>query len=351
VPRRAGEWRAEPLPAGPPAPAPRPGRRIAAVAAGVLLLALLVVYAGLWPVLERLQALGWRAPLVLVPYVGIAVLDTLGWRRTLPKAVAERISFGTLYLARLAGEAVNSLTPTAVGGEPVKAHLLRSSGVSGSDGFASVVIAKTALTVSQIAFILLGLAALFDRLDRGAIGAAYLALLLVLAAGFTALVVRMQLRGPVSTVWRWLERIAPHARVVARLEETARAIDVRLADFYAIERGAFLSATLWHFAAWLLGVLEVQVILVLVGAPIGLRDAFIIEALAQPVRAAALFIPGGLGAQEVGGVALCSFLGVPEAVGVTLWLLKRARELVFDGVGLAYLARHTARHAISRPTG
>ena len=36
-------------------------------------------------------------------------------------------------------------------------------------------------------------------------------------------------------------------------------------------------------------------------------------------------------------MAVCSFLGIPEAAGVTLWLLKRARELVFDSAGLLYL--------------
>ena len=76
----------------------------------------------------------------------------------------------------------------------------------------------------------------------------------------------------------------------------------------------------------------------LIGHPLGLLDALLVEALVQPVRAAAIVIPGGLGAQEVGGVALCRFLGIPEPVAVTLWLLKRGREFVFDGVGLIYLA-------------
>jgi len=51
----------------------------------------------------------------------------------LPPAVAARVPFVSLYLTRMAGEAVNSLT-VAVGGEPLKAHLLRAFGVSGSDG-------------------------------------------------------------------------------------------------------------------------------------------------------------------------------------------------------------------------
>jgi uncharacterized membrane protein YbhN (UPF0104 family) len=88
----------------------------------------------------------------------------------------------------------------------------------------------------------------------------------------------------------------------------------------------------------------VKLFMTLLGEPISLRDALIVEALPQPIRAVALIIPGGLGAQEVGGVALCSFLGIPEAAGVALWLLKRGRELVFDAVGLVYLTRRTAMH-------
>ena len=69
---------------------------------------------------------------------------------------------------RLAGEAVNNLTPTAnMGGEAVKVYLLRQRGVPGDAGTASVVAAKTALTVSQVAFILVGLPFFLYRLDIG----------------------------------------------------------------------------------------------------------------------------------------------------------------------------------------
>src|SRR5262245_51558583 len=132
---------ATPGPADPPAPSPRRrGRRrtLITFALGALLLALLLRYAGIDEIHERLGDLGWWSPLILVPYLIVNVFDTLGWRRTLPAAAAARVPFFSLYLARMAGEAVNSVTPTAaVGGEPVKAHLLRSWGVTGSDGVAS----------------------------------------------------------------------------------------------------------------------------------------------------------------------------------------------------------------------
>src|SRR5438046_5795202 len=227
----------------------RAAGKAAAIAAGALLLAFLLYPAGIGPVFVRLRVLGWGTPLIVLPYLVIAAFDALGWRCTLPAQA--RVPFGAVYLARMAGEAVNSLTPTAVTGEPLKAHLLRAWGVSAADGVASIVIAKTALTVSQIFFILLGLAALFDRLDQEALGAAWLALLVVIAIAFSLTLVRLQRRGPALAAWRWLSRLVPRAGFVARLEGGAQGIDARLADFYTIERGAFLRSTLWHLCGWL----------------------------------------------------------------------------------------------------
>jgi putative membrane protein len=318
-------------------------RTLATMAVGGLLLLLVVSHAGVAPVLERVRAMGWAAPLLFAPYLLINMLDTMAWRRALSPEAAMRVPFWAQYLARIAGEAVNSVTPTAaVGGEPVKAQLIRAYGVSGSDAVASVVIAKTALTLSQIAFILLGVPVLAWRFGRPGLGLASFVVLVALALVFARFLVGVQRRGPAHAAWRWLVRVFPRSRTVGRLGERAAAIDERLEGFYRIERHAFRTATLWHFAAWLLGVVEVWIIMRLIGAPVSWLDALVLESLAQPIRAVALFIPGGLGAQELGGVALCHLLGIPDAPAVTLWLLKRARELAFDVVGIAYLAQRTA---------
>jgi putative membrane protein len=318
-------------------------RTIATLAIGALLLLLVISYAGVAPVLERVRAMGWAAPFLFAPYLIINTLDTMAWRRALSPEAAAQVPFFAQYLARIAGEAVNSVTPTAaVGGEPVKAQLLRAWGVPGHEAVASVVIAKTALTLSQIAFILLGVPVLAARFGRPIVGAVVFAVLVALALVFARFLVGVQRRGLVHAAWRRLVRWFPRSRAVGRLGERAAAIDERLGDFYRIEQHAFRTATLWHFAAWLLGVVEVWLIMQLIGAPISWPDALILESLAQPIRAVALFIPGGLGAQELGGVALCHLLGIADAPAVTLWLLKRARELFFDVVGIAYIAHRTA---------
>jgi len=331
----------------PDAPGPGPSRvsvvrTVLSVGVGLALLGFLIYHADVDQIHDRMDEIGPWSPLVALPWMFIACIDALGWRCALPPAAAARVPFHSLVLVRMAGEAINSITPTgAIGGEPVKAHLLRAWGVPASDSLASIVIAKTALTVSQSVFVVLGVAALCELWGRRGLGTVLAIVLLVATAGFGMMLVRLQRRRPAAMVWSWARRLASRSRFLARLESGAHAIDERLADFYRIEPGSFWRASSWHLLGWLLGVTEVMLIMYLIGAPVGWLEALVIEALSQPIRAAAVIIPGGLGTQEVGGVALCGLLGMGEGAAATLWLLKRGRELVFDGVGLAYLVRRS----------
>ena len=53
-----------------------------------------------------------------------------------------------------------------------------------------------------------------------------------------------------------------------------------------------------------------------------------IESLSQAVRAAAFLVPGALGVQEAGFVAICSAFGIPAAPALALSLVKRVPELI-----------------------
>jgi uncharacterized protein (TIRG00374 family) len=280
--------------------------------------------------------------MILVPEAIVLAADTFGWKSVMPAAMRERIPFASLYLVRIAGEAVNGFTPTAtVGGEPVKAHLLRAFGVSGSDAMATVVVARTALVASQALFVTAGTIALLAYLGYHELAAVWLAVQGVAAVGFVVALVRVQQRGLATAAWRLGHRLAPGSALVARFESSAEVIDRRLDDFHRFEQPAFRRAMAWHTAGWLLGTLEVQLILWLIGAPVGFLQAFLVESLAQPIRAAALVIPGALGVQEWGGLWLCTLLGMTEPHAVALWLLKRSRETVFDAIGVAYLGKRT----------
>jgi putative membrane protein len=316
------------------------------LAAGLSLLGWLLHHTGFEPVWQRLRVLGWWAPLVFLPYLVVAIADARGWRLALPSSTRGRIPLPGLMLTRMAGEAVNSLTPAAALGEPVKAYLLRPWRVTGSEAFASVVISKTALVASQSLFTALGIAALMARIGRPQLALGWLVVLVIGCVVFTIALVWVQHRSPGATLWRLLRRVAPRSRLVDRLELGSAAFDHRLREFYSGEPRTFVRASTWHFTGWLLGVAEVFVMVTLMGRSVSWLDAFVIETLAQPIRLASIVVPAGIGTQELGGVWLCTFLGMAEADAVTLWILKRAREVLFDGVGLAYLAQHGGRRAV-----
>ena len=62
---------------------------------------------------------------------------------------------------------------------------------------------------------------------------------------------------------------------------------------------------------WFLGALEIWRCSPSWGCPSGYPEALVIESLTQAVRGAAFAIPGALGAQEGGFLAICAIFGVP----------------------------------------
>ncbi|MGH7966768.1 MAG: flippase-like domain-containing protein, partial [Candidatus Binatia bacterium] len=230
--------------------------------------------------------------------------------------------------------------PTAnLGGEPVKVYLLRTYGVSTDAGLTSVIVAKTALTVSQIVFILIGVPFFLYRLGWVHQTWWVLGLLAVAAYGFAVLLIRGQRRGLAGMAVRALRRLLPSWRRLADWQERAQRLDGSLLGFYAEDSRRFVASTVYHFLGWVLGAAEIAFFFYLMGVEVALVDALIIETMIQPVHAAALIIPGALGVQEVGGVYLCRLLGIEESAGLTLMALKRVREAVYNLIGLAVLAR------------
>jgi len=314
---------------------------------GLLLLAALVYQAGPRRLAMHVRTLGWWAPVILVPYAIASAFDAAGWRATFLRR-PPRLTL--LYVVRLIGEAVNNVTPTAyLGGEPVKAYVLERFGVPLADGTTSVILAKTALTIAQIAFVILGIALLLAR--RGATWTTIPLLLVLLAcgAGVTALLVRWQRRGLVASIARGVARIFPRAGITARLRARATDVDAQLRAFYEARGGAAVSAVVLHLLGWIAGAAEVFAIMALIGRPVTWMDAVIIEALAQPTRLLGIVVPATVGVQEACGMLIFGLLGLAPELGLTLMLLKRVREIAYSLVGLALLGRVRPSEVLAVP--
>jgi uncharacterized protein (TIRG00374 family) len=329
-----------------------PGWQLCLLLLGVLIFAGLIYAVGLRAIFDQLRALGWFAPLIVVPYFGSYLLDSFGWWWVLraeasdpkgsPSAVPSPLR---LFPLRAAGEAVNAITPTAtLGGEPVKAWLLLQRGVPLVLGLTSVLASKTALMVAQGLFVLLGVLLGLHRWQPGIPLWAAAGGGTVLGVLVFGLLIGAQRRGLFGFLLSVSRRASGRHALLAAWEPELRALNGRLRNFYGTHPRDFLVCCLIHFSGWVVGSLEVYLVLSLLGGPVDLASVFIIEALSGVAKLASVIVPGSLGVQEGGQVLLFAAFGLSVPLAVTFSLLRRARELFWIGFGLAVLLE---RHALA----
>ncbi len=131
---------------------------------------------------------------------------------------------------------------------------------------------------------------------------------------------------------RLLERVSGGRRWL-RLAGGAAALDREILASY--RRGKrLLAGAGFRLLGWLWGSVEIWVAFWILGHPIGIAEAVILESVAQGVRSAGFAIPGGLGVQEGGLVLAGLWLGLPPQLTLAVALFKRVRELIYGLPGL-----------------
>jgi uncharacterized protein (TIRG00374 family) len=319
---------------------------LALLLVGLLTLIGLVWHIGPRRILEAAAGLGPLALLIiLLPSVLMYALETFGWRLTLGRNAAA-VTFWRLCAVRTAGEVVNMTTPAAyVGGEPLKAYLLQRSGVRLVEGLASVVTAKTTMTIAQIAFMVLGIGLAFRTLgasgtsggsSNGTVLAAGVGVGFLLA--FTAAFLLVQHRGLFTGLLSLLRRLKIRIAYLEHREQRLQDLDRTIVNFYTLDRRGFLLSIGFCFLGWLAEALEVYVMLSCLGGPADPLTAISIGALSVFIKGGTFFIPGSVGAQEAGNLLLLMAFGYSDVTGLTFALLRRLRELVWIGIGLGCLA-------------
>jgi putative membrane protein len=322
---------------------------------GLLTLSFLVWHIGPGHIYEAVARFGPGALFVmLIPSVVMYVLEAYGWKIVLGPA-AERISFSKIFAIRTAGEVVNMTTPTAyIGGEPLKAYLLQRHHIPMVEGLASVVIAKTIMTIAQVLFILIGIALAFWTLgptgSSAQMTAAGLLSAGVLSCGVAAFIL-VQRRGLFTWLLETCRQFGLHIAFLEARAEKLRSLDRTILDFYAHHQSAFYASTGLYLLGWLAEAVEVFVIISFLGGPASLLSATAIGALSVLIKGGTFFIPGSLGAQDGGNLLLLKAFGYSDLTGMTFALLRRFRELVWILIGLACLAilgKRPADNQISR---
>ncbi len=319
VPRRSKAWRLALFAAG-----------LAAVGAGLALV-------GWKPIVSNLGLIGPYFPLLVALYAGAQAAFALGWwvivgRRGPP-------GFRALFAAYLAGDSVNYFT--GVGGEPVKAHLLRDP-MGFGPAFATIWVNRNADVLAQWLFLVAGAAVALTHyalppLPRYLVIAG-LIVLGALAIGFTG----MQRRGFFGPILRLLKRVPVLRARLARLEAHADQVDAKIRLYYRREKhGAqFAIAVAWGFLGWCGGLVETWIVLKLLSPTHTFASAFAVESLAMILNGILLFIPARIGSAEGIRLGVAALVGLTPAQGAAYALVRRARELLWLAPGFIVLLKH-----------
>jgi putative membrane protein len=290
---------------------------------GFATLVALVVLRGARDVLNALLLGGWRLT-ILVPLHGLPLLpDAAGWRSLIdgPRRLSR------LWWVAWIRQAVGRLMPVAgIGGELVGIRLLVVDGVQPAPAIASVVVEVFTTLVGQFLFVALGVTCLMKLT-----GAKSVAQDVLLGLGICV---------PAMGLLLWLLR---SGFIFGRLHRLAMSIIGReptLAGFETSDAadGAITtlcrdfrrlgSSTVLQLLGMLLGCLEVWAAFHILGAPISLLIALIVESLNQTAKHLLFFVPGALGVQELTFMAIAPIVGVGVDTALAVSLAKRAVDIV-----------------------
>jgi len=304
---------------------------------GAAILAGLLIGLGLGEVMGYLRRIGMGWLFIIGQETLPILANTAAWDCAIP-AEHRRVKFWRLLKMRLAGDGLNYLIPTAtVGGEIWRVHTLRRE-TGASVAAASITLAKFDQFLGQALFIAVGLAAAAPRAPLKPELMPWLWGVLAACLLFLGLIFLTLRRGMFAVLARLLNAYLPRRLRTYLPAEKLGELDGLISDYLGKDLSSFLTSVGLFTAAWALGAVEVFLIFYFLGLPIDVTTAVTVETLSIFIDLVLFFIPAKLGTQEGGKVLIFLSLGLPATAGLSFGLVRRVRELIWAGVGLACLS-------------
>jgi uncharacterized membrane protein YbhN (UPF0104 family) len=289
---------------------------------------------------------------------GISVLaNTLSLRCMLPDG-GRRMPLRSLAPVLVAGDAVNTVTPTAtVGGGLVRVSLL-APWITTPGALAAVGLAAMAQFVAQVLFVLSGLPVVLTQVSDAGLRSGLMILSAVLLLFLGAVLFLAWSR----VAWRPLEsllcRFGLFRRWWASGGARLRSFGIQVLASLQSRPADFARSVSFAYVGWFWGVVETYLILRMLKSPVDWSRALSIETLAVTIEGILFFVPAKMGTQEGGKVLIFKAMGLDPARGLALGLVRRVRELAWAAIGLCVLgvlsrarARRGQKPAVSESAG
>ena len=288
-------------------------------------------------VLGYVRLAGWGLLLTISLEAVARVANTCGWWVTIGKH-GSGLRFRQLFAARIAGEAIDYVTPSAqIGGQFVMAMMVRRN-LEMAPGLATVFVASLCEMVGQIGFFALAflttirLMPLTRDFFWSIIGG------LALALAFIGVFFFLQRNNPFSFLIRAASKFP--GIDADEYKGSAAEADQILRDFYSHHRVRLVASCLCYLVAWGMGPVEIYILLRLLHQQASFEMAILVEAVGQLIERVTFMIPGKLVSQEGGKALILAVFGYPAGVGFAVGFLRRIKEMVWVLFGLLTLTIH-----------
>jgi hypothetical protein len=309
---------------------------------GLLLFVYFVRKAGVSQIFAGIERLGIGFLLILAISAIRQTVRSLAWMKCFE--FPYRIRFRDAFAARVMGDALGNIIPLAsvAVAEPSKAAFVRDR-VPLMAGLSAIALENIFYSLSVALFIFSGTAALLlafplkPALRYASIGT-LAATILIVPLGY--LVIRKQwkfLSGPISF---------SHGRGIARefMEKAmprAQTLEDRIYGFYDRNRNRLLTIFALEVCFHLAGVVEVYTTLSFISEIVRptLLTAFILESVNRIINVAFKFVPLRTGVDEAGTGMLSKVLGFTTAIGVTLAIVRKGRDIFWTAIGVGLMVR------------
>ena len=303
-----------------------------ALATGVVLFTGLVYHIGYSTLLRDLSLVGVGFIFIFGQELLAILFNTFGWHYAI-RPMQRSVALTDLFAMRLAGDAMNYITPSAsFGGEFVKARLLQRR-ISTTEAASSVCVAVVNQFLSQIVFILaslpifMGYALLPEvkNLTFGVFGFFVFACAALFYLGRRGNLFQQVRTFFLKLGWfsQWLKN-----------GDAWRKLDENIFGSFQLHPLDNVLSVFFFTLGWGMGVVEVYLILHFLQMPAGWNSAVAIEGLSILVDMSFFFVPAKIGTQEGGKYFIFLLLGLNPASGFALGVVRRLREISWTMLGL-----------------
>jgi uncharacterized protein (TIRG00374 family) len=298
------------------------------------------------------QAIAHASAPALLAYLGLTAVIVCGYAlrwRVIATALGVCPPFVRLLAARLAGDAVGSLVPSAkLAGEPLRIAMVRDAATPTAQSTAAVAMDRLLEVIGNIIAVGAYVAVLYAVRSRASAGHMPLALAAttaVVGVALAALLVRLRRGGrPFAALYGVRARtLAPK---LATWMDGVRTVEHHLTTCIREHPRAVILGVLGSVIIETLTVAQYHTLLAAFGVHLGLPTLFLV--LLGGGIANAVPVPAGLGALEVAQVAVVGAASGRPDIGFVVGAIIRLHSTLLLALGLAALAlRSTSAAGLS----